>query len=225
LFHLKIYKYFDVSGNEKRFAAFLVLTPQGRLETEMETEMTTKTFLISVALTTTMLSAVPAFSQTAAGVDPACMVKNADGTETVDKVKCPDGMKIGGASTTEATTTDTKVANPTATDGTALIIPADSFAGAKIISANDFIGKRVYSKAGDDIGEVNDLIMTDNGSIRAVVLGVGGFLGMGEKDVAVSMNAINMAQDGSSVKLVVDGTKEQFNAAPKYDRSKRTYIN
>jgi hypothetical protein len=69
------------------------------------------------------------------------------------------------------------------------------------------------------------LIMTDNGSIRAVILGVGGFLGMGEKDVAVSMNAINMAQDGSNVKLVVDGSKEQFNAAPKYDRSKRTYIN
>jgi sporulation protein YlmC with PRC-barrel domain len=225
LFYLKIYKYFGVSGNERRFPTFLVLTPQGRLETEMETEMTMKKTLISVALATTMLSAVPAFAQTAAGVEPACMVKNADGTETVDKAKCPDGMKVGGASTTESTTTDTKAAIPSATDGTALIIPADSFTGAKIISANDFIGKRVYSKAGDDIGEVNDLIMTENGSIRAVILGVGGFLGMGEKDVAVSMNAINMAQDGNNVKLVVDGSKEQFNAAPKYDRSKRTYIN
>ena len=192
--------------------------------------MMTKQLFLSVALATTLLTTIPALTQAAAGVDPACMMKNADGTETVDKAKCPDGMKVGSGSTTESTTTttttDTKAANaPVDPSASALIIPADSFAGAKVISANDFIGKRVYSKTGDDIGEVNDLIMTDNGSIRAVILGVGGFLGMGEKDVAVSMNAINMTQDGSTVKLVVDGSKEQFKSAPQYDRSKRTYIN
>jgi sporulation protein YlmC with PRC-barrel domain len=93
-----------------------------------------------------------------------------------------------------------------------------------VISASDFIGKRVYTKAGEDIGEVNDLIMTDNGSVRAVILGVGGFLGIGEKDVAVAMAAIDVTQDGSTSRLVVDGSKEQFNAAPKYDRSTRTYL-
>lgn len=190
----------------------------------------TKQLFLGVALATTLLTTFPALAQTAAGVDPTCMMKNSDGTETVDKAKCPDGMKVGNGSTTESTTTttttDTKAANaPVDAGASALIIPADSFAGAKVISANDFIGKRVYSKAGDDIGEVNDLIMTDNGSIRAVILGVGGFLGMGEKDVAVSMNAINMTQDGSNLKLVVDGSKEQFKSAPQYDRSKRTYIN
>lgn len=189
----------------------------------------TKQLFLSVALATTLLTTIPALAQTAAGVDPACMMKNADGTETVDKAKCPDGMKVGSGSNTESTTTtttDTKAANaPVDSGASALIIPADSFSGAKVISANDFIGKRVYSKTGDDIGEVNDLIMTDNGSIRAVILGVGGFLGMGEKDVAVSMNAINMTQDGNNVKLVVDGSKEQFKSAPQYDRSKRTYMN
>jgi sporulation protein YlmC with PRC-barrel domain len=105
-----------------------------------------------------------------------------------------------------------------------MIVPPESFSGATVISANDFIGKRVYSRAGDDIGEVNDLIMTGNGGVQAVVLGVGGFLGIGEKDVAISMASIDMTKDGSAVRLVVDGTKEQFNAAPAYDRTTRTYL-
>lgn len=162
-----------------------------------------------------------AFAQSAAGVDPACMIKNADGTEAVDKVKCPDGMKVGAGETATAAPDTTASTSPMTNS---VIVPSESFSGATVISANDFIGKRVYSKTGDDIGEVNDLIMTGNGSIQAVVLGVGGFLGIGEKDVAVSMASIDMAKEGDAVRLVVDRTKEQFNAAPAYDRTTRTYL-
>jgi sporulation protein YlmC with PRC-barrel domain len=193
----------------------------------MEITMVIKNSIIAFTFATALFSAGQSFSQTAAGVDPACMVKNADGTETVDKVKCPDGMKVGAGSTTGSTTAPAQTNAATAQsnpNATSLIIPADSFAGSKVISASDFIGKRVYTKAGEDIGEVNDLIMTDNGSVRAVILGVGGFLGIGEKDVAVAMAAIDVTQDGSTSRLVVDGSKEQFNAAPKYDRSTRTYL-
>ena len=76
-----------------------------------------------------------------------------------------------------------------------------------------------------DDGEVNDLIVTDNGAVQAVILGVGGFLGIGEKDVAVAMRAIEMQPDGDSVKLVVDASKDQLNSAPGYDRTKRVYVN
>lgn len=161
-----------------------------------------------------------AFAQSTAGVDPACVIKNADGTETIDKAKCPDGMTMSPG--TNGQTTDTTASTSPARGD--LIIPPESFADAKVMSASDFVGKRVYSKNGDDIGEVNDLIVTDNGSVQAVILGVGGFLGMGEKDVAVSMASIEMIQDGSNVRLVVDGTKDQFNAAPTYDRTTRTYL-
>lgn len=165
------------------------------------------------------------FAQSTAGVDPACLMKGADGTEMVDKAKCPDGMTLGadaGASTTTAPAADTTASTSPAM--MTLIVPPGSFDNANVISANDFIGKRVYSRAGDDIGEVNDIILTDGGSIQAVVLGVGGFLGMGEKDVAVSMASIDRTRDGENVKLVVDGTKEQFAAAPSYDRKTRTYL-
>jgi sporulation protein YlmC with PRC-barrel domain len=168
-----------------------------------------------------ILLSTAAFAQTATSVDPACLIKNADGTETVDKAKCPDGIKVGASEAAPAAPDSTATTAPMTKS---LIVPPESFSGATVISANDFIGKRVYTRAGDDIGEVNDLIMTGNGGIQAVVLGVGGFLGIGEKDVAVSMASIDMAKDGSTVRLTVDGTKEQFNAAPSYDRTTRTYL-
>jgi sporulation protein YlmC with PRC-barrel domain len=214
--------------------------------------MQNKMFSIASVAGMLMLSTA-AFAQSNAGVDPACLIKNADGTETVDMAKCPDGMKMGTAGSTTpapaapapdaaaapeaapATPAPDTAATPDATaapDSTAttttmpksLTVPPEAFSGASVISANDFIGKRVYSRAGDDIGEVNDLIMTGNGGIQAVVLGVGGFLGIGEKDVAISMASIDMAKDGDAVRLVVDGTKEQFTAAPAYDRATRTYM-
>jgi sporulation protein YlmC with PRC-barrel domain len=222
--------------------------------------MQKKIFSISSVAGMLMLSTA-AFAQSNAGVDPACLVKGADGTETVDMAKCPDGMKVGtGAATAPApdaaaapeaapstTPAPDAAAAPEATPAPApdaaaapeatpapgaastttsntMIVPPESLTGASVISANDFIGKRVYSRAGDDIGEVNDLIMTGNGGVQAVVLGVGGFLGIGEKDVAISMASIDMTKDGETVKLVVDGTKEQLAAAPAYDRASRTYM-
>jgi sporulation protein YlmC with PRC-barrel domain len=177
--------------------------------------------LTVVAFAGSLMFSTAAFAQTTTGVDPACIIKNTDGTETVDKTKCPDGMKVGAGDATTAAPDSTASTTPMTKS---LIVPPESFSGASVISANDFIGKRVYARSGEDIGEVNDLIMTGNGGIQAVVLGVGGFLGMGEKDVAVSMAAIDMTKDGDTVRLVVDGTKDQFTAAPAYDRTTRTYL-
>lgn len=118
--------------------------------------------------------------------------------------------------------TEAKAAPASPTDS-ALIVPADQMSGATIMSANDYIGKRVYDRAGNDIGEVNDLIISDDGKIQATVLGVGGFLGLGEKDVAVSVSSVEMVKDGDGVKLVVDATKEQLEKAPTFDPAIRNY--
>ncbi len=179
-----------------------------------------------LALTTALSLAAftPAYAEDMAGVDPACIMKNADGTDTVDKTKCPDGkMPAAANNTTEqpATTTDLKTASTaTVVD---LIVPADQLNSAKLMTASDYIGKRVYDRNGADIGEVNDLILSDDGRIAATILGVGGFLGMGEKNVAVSVRSIEMVKDGSSTKLVVDATKEQLDKAPSYDKNARRY--
>jgi sporulation protein YlmC with PRC-barrel domain len=196
--------------------------------------MQKKFFTVSAFAAALTMSPV-AFGQVAAGVDPACVIKNADGTDTVDMTKCPDGMKPSTGDNAAAPVDPAAPANnnaaapadpaaPATAMERTLIVPSESFTGATVMSANDFIGKRVYTRAGEDIGEVNDFILTGNGGIQAVVLGVGGFLGIGEKDVAVSMASIDMTKDGDAVRLVVDGSKEQFNAAPSYDRTTRTYL-
>jgi sporulation protein YlmC with PRC-barrel domain len=180
-------------------------------------QMKNETFKIALAFATVML-ATPVLAQSTTGADPACITKNADGVEAIDMAKCPDGKTVAATPTQQAPETTGAI-----TPAPGVFVPAESFSKAKLMSASDLIGKRVYSKAGDDLGEVNDLIVSDNGGVQAVVLGVGGFLGIGEKDVAVTMAAIEATQDGDTVRLVVDASKEQFTAAPTYNRQTRMY--
>ena len=103
--------------------------------------------------------------------------------------------------------------------------------------ASDLIGMRVYNseaqidtnatiaadgqKNWDDIGEINDIIVGADGNVKAVILGIGGFLGMGERDVSVSMDAIKVVrQEGDSNDrfLVVNTTKQALEQAPEFDR-------
>lgn len=92
------------------------------------------------------------------------------------------------------------------------------------VLATNFIGQSVYESDKADaatVGEVNDLILTADGKIEAAIVGVGGFLGVGEKDVAVSPNQLQMAtrSDGKTW-LVMKATKDQLNSAPAFDRTK-----
>jgi sporulation protein YlmC with PRC-barrel domain len=162
--------------------------------------------------------AYPAFAQEIpANADPICILNNADGTKTLDTVKCKDGMPIAASETTNSTTPPATTALPT-------IVASEALAGAKIMTASDFIGKTVYAPDGTSIGEVNDFFVTNDGKVQAVVVGVGGFLGIGEKNVAVSMPSIQMQKDGENTKLVINATKEELTAAPTYDREKRVYV-
>lgn len=107
-------------------------------------------------------------------------------------------------------------------------------AQATDIDASKFIGQTVYasktdvqpdqkvagaSKDWDNIGDINEVVFDRNGSVKAVVIGVGGFLGMGEKNVAVSLNDIKFVRNGNGANdffLVVNSTKEALNAAPAF---------
>jgi hypothetical protein len=104
--------------------------------------------------------------------------------------------------------------------------------------ASDLIGSRVYAteasvdadqaidKAGDDwddIGEVNNLIVSRDGSVKAVVVGVGGFLGLGEKNVALKMGELKFLKkagdEASDYFIVVNSNKARLEKAPEYKMS------
>jgi sporulation protein YlmC with PRC-barrel domain len=95
-------------------------------------------------------------------------------------------------------------------------------AGQGEILASTLIGKAVYSGTSEDaerIGDVNDIVIAPNGSAEAVIVGVGGFLGIGEKDVAVDFSQISWVDRDGDLWFVVEATKEELEGAPAFDRS------
>ncbi|WP_370402356.1 PRC-barrel domain-containing protein [Sulfitobacter sp. JB4-11] len=104
--------------------------------------------------------------------------------------------------------------------------------------ASNLIGMRIYNSENqmendamvadgaeqewDDIGEINDILISTDGDVRAVILGVGGFLGIGEHDVSVSMDTIKVVReegDSNDTFLVVTTSKEVLENAPKFERN------
>jgi sporulation protein YlmC with PRC-barrel domain len=79
------------------------------------------------------------------------------------------------------------------------------------------LGKDVYNDAGDKIGEVDDLIVAPNKSLSYAIVGVGGFLGVGEHQVAVPVSRFKQQMG----KIVLAGaTKDALKATPKFEYAK-----
>jgi sporulation protein YlmC with PRC-barrel domain len=78
------------------------------------------------------------------------------------------------------------------------------------------MGKAVYNDAGQKVGKVDDLIISPDKAVSLVIVGAGGFVGIGRHDVAIP---INQLQEKSG-KLVMSGaTKESIKAMPSFDYS------
>jgi hypothetical protein len=81
------------------------------------------------------------------------------------------------------------------------------------------IGATVYGPENASIGNINDVLIANDGKINAVVIGVGGFLGVGEKDVAVLFDALNitrMPNSNSIDKITVSYSKDELKNAPNF---------
>lgn len=78
--------------------------------------------------------------------------------------------------------------------------------------ANKMIGRTVVNTAGEKVGEVESALIDGDGKVRYVIVGVGGFLGLGERDVALRWDQLTMADNDQ--KIVVNVTKEQLAALP-----------
>src|SRR5258705_5348772 len=61
--------------------------------------------------------------------------------------------------------------------------------------ASKLMGLDVYNEANEKLGDVNELILDKDGKVNAVVIGVGGFLGMGEHDIAVTMDKLKFIEE------------------------------
>ncbi|TCU19858.1 PRC-barrel domain-containing protein [Rhizobium laguerreae] len=151
-----------------------------------------------------------AFSQTAPQpADPAAPAQTAPADSAAPKPMTPDVTKPAGDAA------QAPAPAPTADTAQAAYLTEQA---PDQISANTYIGQSVYNGNNESIGSVNDLILKKDGGMVAAIVGVGGFLGIGEKNVAVPMEKITVAQNtqDGSVKLTTSETAESLKAAPEF---------
>jgi hypothetical protein len=83
--------------------------------------------------------------------------------------------------------------------------------------ASRLVGLNIQNTADENIGEIYDIILTDAGAVKAYIVSVGGFLGMGTRYVAIDPKAVTLArQDEKNWKATMNANKDQLKAAPEY---------
>lgn len=102
-------------------------------------------------------------------------------------------------------------------------IPTNTFfkglTASQYLASDRLIGAKVTNKDGQTVGTIDDLIISSGGQVEGVVMGVGGFLGVGEKKVGVRMGALKISTaDGKTTVSLPGATKEMLAAVPAYQR-------
>src|ERR1022692_336730 len=94
------------------------------------------------------------------------------------------------------------------------------------LPVSEYYKEDVYDAHDSKIGDIRDVLLEKSGQVAAVILGVGGFLGIGEKDVAVPFNAIRVTEKDGKRYLVMDTTKEALQSARgyTYERNKGAWV-
>jgi hypothetical protein len=88
------------------------------------------------------------------------------------------------------------------------------------VGARDLLGVGV-SNGYDTIGEVSDLIVTEDGQVEAIVVDIGGFLGLGEKRVALPWNSIIVVEPDGERVVLISATREEFEGMPAFKTLER----
>lgn len=100
-------------------------------------------------------------------------------------------------------------------------ITRDGYGAASMdeMTTEDLTGATIYGTKDEDIGEINSLIVDDSGQITRAILDIGGFLGLGEHQISVTLDELSILReaDGSDFRVFIDATKEQLEAQPEYE--------
>jgi hypothetical protein len=192
-------------------------------------------FLISTAVGL-FLGATPALSQDQAPQDqslspPAAQAPAdpADAPSVINSSEAPSVIDNSMSSSAEAPVPQSSEAAPQsiAPPDKSALREAPSAGSDRFLKAqqsNDYlasnlIGETVVNAKNETIGEVNDLVTDKDGKIVAVLIGAGGFLGIGEKDVAVPFQDLNIARDANNeLTLMLNIDQDTIAAAPDYQR-------
>lgn len=143
-------------------------------------------------------------------VDPATTAPAADAMQTETATDATVAVDPAVEATADATTET--VREPMVRDG---YIVAD----AEYLTSEKLTGARVYDANDEWIGDVSDLVMSDQGQVTQAVVDVGGFLGMGAKPVMLELSEIDILRNdaGDEVRVYLAKTKDELKAMPTYE--------
>ncbi len=91
------------------------------------------------------------------------------------------------------------------------------------IKADDLVGKDIKNVSGDTVGDIESVIIDNDGKVAAVIVGVGGFLGMGEREVAIDWNDLSIRNNGDIIRTGM--TKAELKSMPQYNYERPDYRN
>ena len=141
------------------------------------------------------------WSDRAAGEKPA---DTAMAPATTDQAQAPADAAKSGTDATETAAID---------KSTLTEVPADK------ISADNLMGTTVYGANDAKVGEIGDVVLSADNRVDAVIVDVGGFLGIGSKPVAIGMDKLKfLADKDGNQYLYTDFTKDQLEAQAAYDK-------
>jgi sporulation protein YlmC with PRC-barrel domain len=94
------------------------------------------------------------------------------------------------------------------------------------VTVTDYYKQNVYDPSDRKIGEIKDVLITKDGKVGAFIVAVGGFVGMGEKDVAVPFEDVKGVKKNDKWYLTMQADKDELKNAPglKYDRSATRWV-
>lgn len=89
------------------------------------------------------------------------------------------------------------------------------------VLASELKGMSVKNSMDEPLGNISDVVMTDDGKVNAILVRVGGFLGIGASDVAIERKDVKVTSDKDGARVArVDATKEVLEKAPRYKTAK-----
>ena len=93
-------------------------------------------------------------------------------------------------------------------------------------TVTNYYKQAVYDPKETKIGDVDDVLVDKAGKVTGLVVGVGGFLGAGEKDVIVPFAAVKTVKKNDKWWLTLDETKDSLknSAGFKYDKASTTWV-
>ena len=82
--------------------------------------------------------------------------------------------------------------------------------------AGDLTGAKIQTHSGEEVGSVKELIIDETGQVIAILVNIGGFLGMGEKEVAIGWSHITLSGTPEERVLLIDVSSDELKEAPEY---------